>query len=132
MTMESIKELKQQWRAEFKRDPPAKASRSFLEGHLAWQRQANEHGGLKRQTKTKLKKLMKQLRAGVELSPEEGSIIKDGTRLVRRYQGKQYEVIVTDQGFVYEGKTYTSLSTIARDITGTSWNGKVFFGVKRR
>jgi len=132
MAEESITELQEQWRAEFKQEPPKHAGRSFLLGHLAWQRQAREHGGIKRQTRTKLNKLIRQLRNGVGLTPEDGLTLKPGTRLIRHYQGKQHEVIATGNGFIYDGKEYTSLSTIARLITGTSWNGKVFFGVKRR
>ncbi|MGL4367577.1 MAG: DUF2924 domain-containing protein [Brevinemataceae bacterium] len=49
---------------------------------------------------------------------------------VREYQGQKYEVSIIDGGFFYMGKQYKSLSKIAREITGTNWNGKLFFGVK--
>ncbi|QNN68766.1 DUF2924 domain-containing protein [Thermomonas carbonis] len=57
--------------------------------------------------------------------------LKPGTRLLRAWQGKTYTVTVADPGFVYEGKTYGSLSVIAREITGTPWSGPVFFGLKK-
>lgn len=57
--------------------------------------------------------------------------LKPGTRLLRTWRGQTYLVTVADPGFVYEGITYGSLSVIARQITGTSWSGPVFFGLKK-
>ncbi len=56
--------------------------------------------------------------------------IKAGTRLLREWQGRVHEVTVVKDGFSYQGSTYRSLSEIARTITGTRWNGWVFFGLK--
>lgn len=54
-----------------------------------------------------------------------------GARLVRFWQGVRHETVVRDDGrFEYDGKTYNSLSAVAKAITGTHWNGKLFFGVK--
>jgi len=53
-----------------------------------------------------------------------------GTRLIREWQGAVYEVTVTDSGYVWEGRTYKSLSPIATTITGTRWSGPRFFGIK--
>lgn len=54
-----------------------------------------------------------------------------GTRYQRVWKGKKYEVIVLENGkFEYDGEVFNSLSAIARNITGTRWNGKLFFGVK--
>ena len=53
-----------------------------------------------------------------------------GTRLVREWQGVLHEVIVIPDGFLWQGATYPSLSTVAKAITGTTWNGWVFFGAK--
>ena len=55
---------------------------------------------------------------------------KPGTRLIREWQGRTHEVTVLEQGFQWNGETYRSLSAIARAITGTRWNGHVFFGLK--
>lgn len=55
-----------------------------------------------------------------------------GARLRRQYQSKMIEVIVLEQGFEFEGRTYKSLSKIALEITGTRWNGFVFFGLKAK
>ena len=54
-----------------------------------------------------------------------------GTLLSRVFQGRTVVVKVLEEGFEYDGRRYGSLSAIAREISGTQWNGKVFFGVKR-
>jgi hypothetical protein len=53
-----------------------------------------------------------------------------GTRLVCEWQGVEHVVTVRDDGYEYRGAPYKSLSSIARAITGTRWNGWVFFGLK--
>lgn len=62
---------------------------------------------------------------------KEDSNLLSGTRLIRIWNGKKYEVITKEGGFEFEGRYFRSLSAIAREITGTRWNGKVFFGVKK-
>ena len=52
--------------------------------------------------------------------------------LIREFKGKKYEIKVLENGYEYGGKIYKSLSAIANYITGTRWNGKVFFGVKNK
>jgi hypothetical protein len=58
--------------------------------------------------------------------------LKPGTVLVRDYQGERHTVTVVPDGFDWQGATYTSLSAIARAITGTAWNGPRFFALARR
>ena len=55
-----------------------------------------------------------------------------GTRLVREWNGQQYEVLVTHHGFEFDGRPYKSLTAIAKAITGTHWNGPHFFGLRRK
>ena len=55
-----------------------------------------------------------------------------GTRLIRTYQGVEHTVTVLTDGYEWQGRPYRSLSAIARAITGTRWNGLVFFGIKRQ
>jgi hypothetical protein len=56
--------------------------------------------------------------------------LKPGAVLVREYRGERHTVTVVPEGFSWKGMTYTSLSTIARAITGTAWNGPRFFGLR--
>ena len=53
-----------------------------------------------------------------------------GTRLLREWQGVEHTVTVLAEGYEWQGRPYRSLSAIARAITGTRWNGLVFFGLK--
>ena len=55
-----------------------------------------------------------------------------GTRLLRTYQGVEHAVTVMQDGYEWQGRPYKSLSAIARAITGTRWNGLVFFGLKNQ
>jgi len=52
--------------------------------------------------------------------------------LLRQWQGVTHEVIVLETGVQYRGKTWASLSAVAREITGTRWSGPLFFGLKGR
>ncbi|MEI7833427.1 MAG: DUF2924 domain-containing protein [bacterium] len=55
-----------------------------------------------------------------------------GTRLVREWNGVRYEVLVTHDGFEYDGRPYKSLTAISKAITGSHWNGPQFFGLRRK
>lgn len=57
---------------------------------------------------------------------------KPGGVLTRTFKGKEIKVEVLDAGFAYDGKTWRSLSAIAKEVSGTSWNGYLFFGLQRR
>jgi hypothetical protein len=63
-------------------------------------------------------------------TPAAGPALKPGTSLIREWRGVRHEVRVIDDGFTYQGQTFRSLSSIARHITGTKWNGLAFFGLK--
>lgn len=127
----STRELQGKWVEYFKYPPPRGASKEYLHANIAWQAQAKQHGGLGRKAKGQIKQLMQQLRDGVDLNPENSLTLKPGSRLLREYKGSKHEVIVAEGGYQYQDKMYRSLSQIARLITGTRWNGKLFFGVKK-
>lgn len=55
-----------------------------------------------------------------------------GARIVKHHGGETHVVEVTGEGMLYRGQTYTSLSAVAKVITGTHWNGLLFFGLRRR
>ncbi len=55
-----------------------------------------------------------------------------GSSLIREWHGTRHEVAVVDDGFLYQGERFRSLSKVAQRITGTKWNGPVFFGLKRK
>jgi hypothetical protein len=68
------------------------------------------------------------LRRAASASPAES--LSPGTRLLREWQGQTHRVTVLTQGFEYGGRTYRSLTAIARVITGMSWSGPLFFGLR--
>ena len=56
--------------------------------------------------------------------------VRPGTMLAREWNGRMHRVAVLADGFAWNGKTYSSLSTVASAITGTRWNGPRFFGLR--
>ena len=123
--------LKEQWRQLFEGEPPA-FNRRYLESRLAYRIQELAYGGLKPETVRRLEKLGEELDGGrvdVRKRPANDRPIS-GTRLIRDYQGIEHCVTVRDNDFEYQGRPYKSLSAIARAITGTQWNGVVFFGLR--
>lgn len=58
--------------------------------------------------------------------------LSDGTRLIREWNGRTIEVLVPDNAFEWGGRTYKSLSHIAREVTGAHWSGPRFFGMRQR
>lgn len=127
----STPDLKQQWRDLFDSEPPP-FNRRYLESRLAYRIQELDYGGLKPETVKRLEALGDQLDGG---DRKKSRIRADlipivGTRLIREWQGVEHVVTVTAGGFDWQGRPYKSLSSVARAITGTRWNGWVFFGLR--
>src|SRR5215213_6138983 len=123
--------LKAKWRALFDTPPPP-YNRRFLESRLAYRIQELAYGGLKPETVKRLEALGEQLDGGnivVRRTRVDNRPIA-GTRLIREWQGVEHCVTVLQEGYDYGGRPYKSLSAVARSITGTRWNGWVFFGLK--
>lgn len=131
LTTTPMAHLKQQWRDLFDAEPPP-FNRRYLESRLAYRIQELVYGGLKPETIRRLEALgddlyskdRKKSRATSDRLPIAG------TRLIRDWQGVEQIVTVRQDGFEWQGRPYQSLSAIARAITGTRWNGWVFFGLK--
>jgi hypothetical protein len=125
------KALKARWRELFDTEPPP-YNRRFLESRLAYRIQEMAYGGLKPETLERLAALAEQVggKGGRARSAQDRPIT--GTRLIREWRGAEHSVTVRDEGFEYQGRPYKSLSAIARQITGTRWNGLVFFGLKNQ
>jgi hypothetical protein len=124
-----IAELRALWRAKFKSDPPKAFGPDLLRRSIAYRIQENAYGGLDAATARLLKQLMAQYAKtpGKIVMPRR---IKPGAVLVREWKGESHRVTVLEDGYAYLGKTYESLSVIARLITGTRWNGPRFFGLR--
>jgi len=126
-------DLKKQWRDLFETEPPP-YNRRFLESRLAYRIQELAYGGLKPETIERLEALGEQLDGGNVVLRRIRADAKpiSGTRLIREWQGVEHCVTVRDHDYEYQGRPYKSLSAVARAITGTRWNGWVFFGLKSR
>ena len=92
--------------------------------------QEKAYGGLSAATRKRLRALAAEIEADPDADFLEVPRIKPGARLIREWQGETHKVTVTEDGFVYAGQRYKSLSEIARLITGTRWSGPLFFGLK--
>jgi hypothetical protein len=126
-------ELRRQWRELFETEPPL-YNRRFLESRLAYRVQELAYGGLKPETIKRLEALGEQLDGGdiaVRKRRMDDRPIA-GTRLIREWQGIEHCVTVLQDGYEYSGRPYKSLSAVARAITGTRWNGWIFFGLKNQ
>jgi hypothetical protein len=128
-----IPQLKQQWRDLFESEPPP-YNRRFLEHRLAYRIQELAYGGLKPATLKRLRELAEDLDGGNPLNRRRHHQDRPmaGTRLIREWQGVEHCVTVRQNDIEYQGRPFTSLSAVARAITGTQWNGWTFFGLKNR
>ena len=119
MPLEALRDL---WRRRRFGPPPRLRSPDTLRRVLAWRIQTDAWGGLDAPTRRRLRETATP-RGGVTLAP--------GAQVSREWQGQVHAVQVVEEGFVYQGQTYRSLSVIACSITGVSWNGPRFFGLRK-
>jgi hypothetical protein len=116
--------LRVAWTEVFGDAPPHFLSMIFMRKALIWKGQCKKFGGLK----PDLKRALKAAATGKQVRLQ-ASQIRAGTQLVREWNGRRYQVEVTDDGFRMNGERFRSLSAIALRITGTNWSGPRFFGL---
>lgn len=136
------KELAVRYQALFGK-PPRVRNAAWLRRQVAFRLQEQQLGGLSDRAKTRLGELM----ATIDLpivgtpSPRPRPKPKDrtdtitpvvGTVLLKEWHDQRIEVRVLDDGFEWNGGRYTSLSAVAKAITGAAWNGRLFFGLTTR
>ena len=131
----SKKELIKHFQEMFGKAPFPYFSRSFLIKYIIYNKQVDKYGDLPLSIQKQINKLIQKYQKNKSIINKDIKSTKTycvdiGTKLIREFKGKKYEVTVLEKGFEYNGKIYKSLSAIANKITGTRWNGKVFFGVK--
>jgi hypothetical protein len=126
--------LRRQWRAHLGGEAPAHLSRWRLMKVLAYRLQSDLFGDLDKSNR-------RILRSGREdgvgppfdrRAPQtpEGVGLRAGALLVREWKGKLERVMILEEGFAWNGQTFGSLSKIAKAMTGTTWNGHRFFGLR--
>ena len=122
-------QLRAEWRR-VARTPPPEVPGDILRRAIAYRLQERVHGGLASAAARELDRIAARLaRSQAALAGERR--LKPGTRLVRRWQGTTYAVLVVDDGFVLDDRRFASLSQIAEAITGAHWSGPRFFGLGR-
>jgi len=143
----SYGELVERWTKTHGCPPPKGVKRGLLERSAAYALQARHRGGMSPSGRTALRAAVKRYEVsrqaaaakeveGATISPAAIAValprrptLSPGSRLVREWHGRTHTVDVLDAGFRFGGKTYRSLSAIARQITGTQWSGPRFFGL---
>jgi len=127
--------LRARWRSVFRQLAPAQLPRHLLLAVLTYRLQADRLGDLTPDTSRLLKHIAtsrttKDAQTLTALFERRRGELKPGTILTREWSAKAYRVMVLDEGFGWNGKTYESLSKVAFAITGTRWNGPRFFGLR--
>jgi hypothetical protein len=136
-------------------EPTASGNRQWLYRRVAWRIQALAEGDLSERARRRAAELARDVDVRVRPPGErEGNEPRVGARLVtitgrlastgadrlpapgtvlrRTFKGAEHEVTVLPHGLEYEGRTYRSLSAVATAITGSHWNGFLFFGLTKK
>jgi len=148
----TVGELRQRY-AEVWNEPTRSFNKPHLIKRIIWRLQALKEGGLSERARQRAMELANDadLRLGpprgmsVEAVADAGPVVTSpfrvepddrlpmpGTLLRREYKGRTLLVRVLPAGFEYEGEIYRSLSAVAKKITGSHWNGYLFFGITRK
>ena len=123
-TQLTARELRLKWAKIIGRPMPP-IGRSLIIKYLLWYEQA------KREKISPLGFFYEVKQAAKNVDSHPKATLEVGSKMVRSYQGAKYEVEIVANGYLYENNLYKSLSGVAKAITGKSWNGNVFFGVKK-
>jgi hypothetical protein len=121
-------DLRARWSSLFGKAAPPALTKDLLGRMIAWRIQEKFYGGHDKATL----RVLDGLARGKVAKPATESRLRPGTVLMREHGGVRYTVTVTPDGFVWQDRTYPSLSAVARAITGTSWNGRRFFGLRMK
>jgi hypothetical protein len=119
-------ELRARWTKMFGKAPPPALTKDLLGRMIAWRIQEQFYGGHDKATLKLLDRLARGETTKTSIEPR----LRPGTVLMREHRGVRHTVTVTSDGFVWQDESFSSLSAVARAITGTSWNGRRFFGLR--
>lgn len=150
----STDQLREKW-TEVWNEPCRSRNKGFLQKRVAWKIQANAYGGLSQRALDRAREIADETLLKIR-SPSTpivegktiGTIMRRkslrpicntndrrlpcaGSVITRSYEGRTIAVSVLDKGFEWEGRFFRSLSAVARAVTGSHWNGFLFFGIER-
>ncbi len=126
----SVKDLLHIWPRYFDTPPKNRSNKKYLVSELIYRIQELTYGGLTKKTIDRLEALAES--KIVNERKGDSARLAIGTRLVREVKGVEHHVTVSEDGYEYQGVKYKSLSGVAYAITGTRWNGNVFFGLSKK
>lgn len=141
----TVNQLRERYEDAFGESTSAR-NKDWLWKRIAWKIQELEYGGISERAKKRAKEIANE--HDIRVRPPMGAFKEyddtkkskprtiinlpaPGTVLTREYKGVPIEVEVLEEGFLYATQVYKSLSAIAKEVTGSHWNGPVFFGIKR-
>jgi hypothetical protein len=131
----SVGGLREKYRELFGEET-ASRNKTYLFKRIAYRIQEKKYGGLSERARKRAEELAKdapirrgRLKLELPAQKRDPRLPTPGTVLVRTFGERDHEVKVLKDAFEYKGKTYSSLSAIAKEVTGTSWNGFGFFGL---
>ena len=125
-----VEDLKAEWARRYGAPAPS-LSTELLRLGVGYKLQEQKQGGVDRSTRRFLRQLATRPAQGRDGRPRPRKLTA-GTKLIRDWHGAGYTVTVLEQGFEYDGRRWTSLTAIAKAITGVQWNGPRFFGLSER
>ena len=125
LTRDDIRALKEEYQRLYGRPSPARPSRTFLTGNVAWGLQAEAQGDNPLALRQKL------VAQFATQSIKKRTLLSNGAQLVREWKGNTYIVTKTKEGYRYQNKTYKSLTPIAKHITNNHISGPKFFGLTK-
>ncbi len=123
--------LQRRWRSVIGRPAPKSLSRQLMIRILLWREEIARLGDIDATVRAALAAALK----GGEESSRNAAIMttpRPGSVLVREHDGALHRVMVLDHGYAWNGRVFASLSSVARAIAGTNWNGRRFFGLDRK
>ena len=133
-TLESLDstQLRERWKVLYGTEPPPRSSRDFLMRAVAYRLQERVLGGLSAATRRLLEQVAEDSCARRAVRVALRRKLQAGAILLREWGGVQHQVTVLENGVLFRGKQYRSLSEVARLITGSRWSGPLFFGLRER
>ena len=124
--------LREAWQRLHRMEAPAALSPDFLRRDIAYRQQVDRQGRLSIRVQQRLAALAVAVAAQTARSRTPAQRIKPGSTLLREWRGRTYTVLALEDGFEMSGQHFSSLSDVARHITGAHWSGPRFFGLRRR